>query len=99
MAYMVASSSGEQPHFVQKGKGNKVCCDERCAMWRVSKICSHFVAVAEKLNAKYIGVNLVFVNVTQFVKTAHIEEINFERVVKFTQLLLLHFCQEVIHFW
>ena len=28
-------------------------------------------------------------NVTQFVKTAHIEEINFECVVKFTQLLLL----------
>ena len=46
-AYMVASSSSEQPHFVRKGKGGK----DHCPMWHGCKICSHLVAVAEKFNS------------------------------------------------
>ena len=49
-AYMVASTTSQRPHFVRKGKGDKILCDDQCAMWRGSKICAHTIAVAEKFN-------------------------------------------------
>ena len=56
-AFIVASVSSQRPHFVRRGKGDKVLCDDQCAMWRGSKICAHTIAVAEKFNclSNFVG--------------------------------------------
>lgn len=43
---LVASKSGQRPHFVQRKTDTKYCCDSECQMWRCSKLCSHTIACA-----------------------------------------------------
>ena len=43
---MVESKSGNRPHLVTAGKGNKFSCDGDCANFKAFGICSHVVAVA-----------------------------------------------------
>ena len=45
-----ASNPSERPYFVRKGKGEKIFCDPNCAVWRSSRICSHAMAIAVKLD-------------------------------------------------
>ena len=45
-SFSVASQSGKRPHYVLMVDGGKVEC--KCPHWKVTKICSHALAVAEK---------------------------------------------------
>jgi hypothetical protein len=55
IAYMVESQTSKRPHYVDVCKNGKVTCEE-CPAWKASKICSHAIAVAEKVGvtAKYL---------------------------------------------
>ena len=55
VAYMVESQTSKRPHYVDVCKNGKVTCEE-CPAWKASKICSHAIAVAEKVGvtAKYL---------------------------------------------
>ena len=46
-AYMVKSETMVRPHYVSVSKNGKVTCAD-CPGWNAFKICSHFLAVAEK---------------------------------------------------
>ena len=43
---VVASESGNRPHFVTVRAKYNYICDSDCAMWKCSKLCSHTVACA-----------------------------------------------------
>ena len=48
-AMMVASHSAQAPHFVRGLPSGQFVCDDNCLQWKSSHICSHVVAVSEKL--------------------------------------------------
>ena len=45
-AKLVASNSGQRPHYVVKKSSHKYNCDSDCPMWKCSKLCSHTIACA-----------------------------------------------------
>ena len=49
-AYMIESQTSKRPHYVTLSKNGKVTCDD-CPGWKVSKICAHSIAAAEKAGA------------------------------------------------
>jgi hypothetical protein len=48
-AWSVQSFSSPIPHFVTSKESGQFMCDPRCPQWESLKICSHTVAVAEKI--------------------------------------------------
>jgi hypothetical protein len=48
-AWSVQSFSSPIPHFVPLKDSGQSMCDPRCLQWQSVKICSHIVAVAEKI--------------------------------------------------
>ena len=47
-AMMVASRSGQTPHYVRCLQSAHYVCDNNCLQWKSAQICSHVIAVSEK---------------------------------------------------